>query len=341
MAFATAASFVLILSGCNTDKVEPERKPAELTVNAVSRNMTRGYVPGTAFEQVVNPSASPAETAVKRDLVISAYNVTDDAEYFTGFTFKYISGNGVWSNFEGDTHKPIYWPLDNTLDFLAYSQSNGITGDGSPKIKADWSGARKVTLKVTAESTQDDILYAAANGMTSASSSSTSGFSMQFYHAQAWVTFNLKVASGCPTDVLKINAIEWQDIYSSGELTITNKGTAGTTGAAEAEWDFFSQCAGPVCADDLYNVLESPVGTTASRLDMLLPAQKHSGLIINYTMGEKTGHMRINADRFTNTGTVWEMGRHYTYSLTFTVSEISIAPTVTLWDEVAANELEL
>ena len=333
MFFAVAA---LALASCSKETTMLQENPAqnEIAVNAFSKPNTKGYVTTTTFGDITAPAGVNGAEFVNgkyRKMQISAYNETDKSDYFMGKTFKKGEGEAaVWHA----TPDKIYWPLGKTLSFLAYS-----VNDNNKGVSATWDGAKKVSLEVTKDASQDDILFSAANNLNAHSSTSDQGFSMVFDHAQSWLTIKVKVDGHSADDALVINAIEWTNIYNSGVLNIENNGTK-----AVAAWNFFTQTPGNVKMDDKtvtnpgetdpkYYQYETPVTKTVQVMDMLVPAQSHEGFVIKYVMNGIEGELPVATSEFTNTGDTWEMGKHYTYNLTFTVNEITVAPIVTVWDD--------
>lgn len=309
--FAITLAIVAMASCAKNEPVKMQIEN-EMSFYGISKNATKGYVTGATFQEVVNPAA--AEDATDRQMIISAYNETDGRDYFFEKTFK--KDVSVWRNFEGAVLKPLYWPVGKDLTFLAYSQ-------GSVQSAATWADARNVTLEVTPASTQDDILYASASG-NSASSTSASGLAMTFDHAQAWIAINLKLATGSVEDVLTIRSLVWENIYSSGALSLSY--------GEDAVWNFFTQSPADVAMDDPYDVLDEALGSEDLALNMLIPAQNHSGLIINYEMNGMEGTIEIPSSEL-GTSAAWNMGGKYIYNLTFTVNEITFAPAVNVWTE--------
>ncbi|MDO4948754.1 MAG: fimbrillin family protein [Bacteroidales bacterium] len=228
-----AALACTTLAGCSQEEVVGGvDEQNEIALEVVSKTQSRGYVTGNSLWQIPYPSQQQEIQQQRlsafvgyaynspRDIFVSAFNATDQTDYFIGKTFKYQDDGGVpvkggpvenvslgkeaspiySSYWRAET--PIYWPLGKQLDFLAYSQSYGCTNDKSPLIQATWKNANEVDLKVTKESKQDDILFAANKSYgynTGSYSNYYSGISytnrdnvpLQFRHTQAWIRLAL------------------------------------------------------------------------------------------------------------------------------------------------------
>ena len=355
-----AATAGLALAGCThvecpgTENAQtPKTTQSEITVNPFGRKMSRGIVTGAELKELEFTNLD-GDNPKSRTFYMSAYNATEGTDYFIGKTFgektvtsgepAMTTGTGIWGAVKLNTEAaddpptshwtddPVYWPFGAKLDFLAYSQSydelNPTTG--CPKIYANWKSANEVELEVTKESRQDDILYAATSGLNSSNSNTNIGFSMIFNHAQAWLTFKLKLTAGSAGDKLTINSIKCANIYSGGRLTLKNEGN----GNASADWHFFPLAPSDVTVDDPEELLGEGnyLREEATELNILLPPQDHNGFIINYTLSGRTCNLEIPANQLVNGTTTWEAGKHYTYTFSFTLNEITVAPYVTAWE---------
>ena len=186
---------------------------AEISVTAVNCIETRGYV----------TDESLVDSGAPRDIRLSAYDATLARPYFVDMAFRNPSG-GSWTNYDGDIHMPLYWPQGSRLSFLAYS-----AGSSAPKAVWNMSGSTScVVLDVTAESLQDDILYAAADGCTP----EASPVSLDFRHSQAWIEFQVSVPFG---KISSFRGVTIGGVRTSGLLTVTD-----SNGMAASSWDFSS-----------------------------------------------------------------------------------------------------
>jgi len=359
------------MSACNKMETVNVSDPAELGFYTIAQNATKGYVTGTIFEECQNPNnlfitglynnTVDAESPKTRVMTVSAFNKTDAADYFKSKTFKCDLTDGIWHNYNEDVKTPLYWPIGKDLEFLSYSSQN-ITGRPEPVAK--WDGAKKVSFDITAEQCyQNDILYAQAAGSNRGTaadkngSASTAGLPITFFHAQAWITFNvqvvgadaaMKLATG--KSVIDVDDIVLENVYNSGVLTFEYK-----DGATQptATWDFFTQNPTDVSVDDPWEkgfgtgnlFADAEKSKNGIQLNMLMPAQKHNDFVLYYTAnGQKDSVVlpftkgTVEGKFSTEDGGKWEMGKHYIYNVTLSINELTFAPEVTAWVHVTGFE---
>lgn len=284
---------------------------------------TKGWVTGTgdadAFVDIADPKNTTG-TTTPRTIALGAWNATADQSYFTGVLFS-KEDDGKWH-----ANPKKYYPLRATVDLLAYSS-------GTNAINADWESGHKVTLQVT--DTQDDILYSSTQA-----SSMEPNATMAFHHSQAWITFEL--SANYNTD-FHVDSLYWEGVYHSGALHLEFNGNNPTS--PTATWDFFTQEKSNVGVDDPFGALfttaapRTPVPVSIApgaptRLNMLLPEQPHGSFVVLYTL---CGHQF--AKRISGLSSNWERSRHYTYTLKFNVTNISMAPSVELWVEETIDRI--
>ena len=318
-----AVAVFAALTACNKE-VSPVPVPEngqlkELAVASVSATTTKGYVEGedfldTAYDKLHEDGENPTEA---RKMLLSAYvepTTGEAGNYFTGEIFA-----------KGDDelyhHDPkIYWPLASKLSFLAVSSTEEFSGTAI-KWNAD-NVSKQVILDVSKKYLQDDILFAGAFQAEKANSSDKGTVPMVFNHAQAWIEFQLQVADESMEDILTIKDIKLENVYSRGELTIT--GPASTSESATASWNFNKEAASDLVMDDTYDVTGNFLTKDVSYMDMLIPEQGQTSILITYTLnGGEELQYRYNLDTAT-----WQMGKKYIYKIKFSLYEITIDPSV-------------
>ena len=326
----------LFLSACTKQEniLAPDEE-TEMSLDALSQGMsgsttkgygaqTKGWVAETggaeAFVDIDDPK-NTSGTTTPRTIMLGAWNATANQDYFTGVLFSKDGTDGKWH-----ANPKKYYPLRATVDLLAYSS-------GTNASTADWESGHKVTLQVT--DTQDDILYSSTQA-----SSMAPNATMAFHHSQAWITFELSANDN--TD-FHVDSLYWEGVYHSGALHLEFNGNNPTS--PTATWDFFTQEKSNVGVDDPFGALfttatpRTPVAISLdsnapTQLNMLLPEQPHGSFVVLYTL---CGHQF--AKRISGLSSNWERSRHYTYTLKFKVTNISVAPSVELWVEEAIDRI--
>lgn len=323
---------------------------AAVAVTACDKSETINVENGKQQEIAFSPISMPATkapvttTAFPDDNIIYVSASNNKAEFFSGKTFK--KSGTVWKNYDngaGD-FSPIYWPLGGTgsFDFLAYSTTLGATavwGDGG--VPNDVAGKVVITYPdnygtpgVTTK-TQDDLLYA-----TTSSSSRSTALPIDFKHALAWVNFMVK--SNIPVNITKIELV---NVYTDGKFTIDQ-----TQNTPVTSWDFF----GATGDKAILNYVDESTANTVAGVDIdgttklintdyafgdmgiLVPAQPIPNFKITYDLGSGALEYIVNQPRGT-----WENGKKYTYKIAITFNEITLAPTVTVYNEVTGMPINL
>lgn len=302
-----------------------------------------------AFSPVNQPATkAPITTAAFPDdniIYVSASN--NKAKFFEAKTFK--KDGLVWKNYVGALQTPIYWPLGGagSFDFLAYSTTLAATavwGDGDPLTDDDVAGSVTITYPanytapaVGVKATQDDLLYA-----TTSSASRNTALPIEFKHALAWVNFMVK--SNINVNIKKIELV---NVYTEGKFTIDQ-----TQNTPVTSWDFSTAVASDKgiltytdeSTDNVYasfNIDGTAGHETATDHafgdnGILLPAQPIPNFKITYDLGEGDLVYTVNQPRGT-----WENGKKYTYKIAITFNEITLAPTVVIYDTVTDMPINL
>ena len=314
-----------------------ENKQQEVAFSPISMPATKAPITTTAFpdDNTIYVSASNASGATKK-------------KFFEAKTFK---KNGAdWKNYDtsAGAFSPLYWPLGGagSYDFLAYSTTLGATavwGDGDPTSDDDVAGKVVITYPdnygtpgVTTK-TQDDLIYA-----TTSSTSCNTALPIEFKHALAWVNFTVK--SNIPVNISKIELV---NVYTEGKFTIDQ-----TQNIPVTSWNFTGISRGDKAilnyTDDTTPNVEATVdidgSTNALDADhsfgdngILLPAQTIPNFRITYDMRDGNNLVYVvNSVRGT-----WENGKKYTYKINITFNEITLAPTVTVYDAVTDMPINL
>ena len=320
---------------------------AGVVVASCAKSETVDSAKEVSFEPASIPvtRAAVATTAFPDDNVIYVSASNNKTKFFEGTTFK--KDGAVWKNFEGAVQTPLYWPLGGagSFDFLAYSttlDATAVWGDGDPASDDDVAGLVKITYPANyaapaagVKATQDDLLYA-----TTSSSSRNNALPIEFKHALAWVNFMVK--SNIPVDIKKIELV---DVFTEGVFTIDQ-----TSNTPQVSWEPGARADKAILTyvdDDTENVLASvDIDGSVNALDtdhafgdmgILLPAQTIPNFRITYsTDGVNDLVYVVNSVRST-----WENGKKYTYKFAMTFNEITLDPSVTLYDESTGMPINL
>jgi len=202
---------LLALAACNKSGTVTEEMPDELRFKVVSGAMTKGAeLTGISMPKTYGIYAAATQK--------NASGIMENPSFFSGteqlFATTADDPAGVnTSAAAADTRQwhaspaSIYWPIGGVkMDFLAYAlpreDHNAIAANAAaaPDWTAFWNAAKTDAASalsfngVDTYANQVDVLYAVANGQTSAASGGPSHATpMSFNHAQALLIFNVKV----------------------------------------------------------------------------------------------------------------------------------------------------
>lgn len=319
--FVFAAMAAMVFTACNNNQIanvdELELGP-EISMS-IANLSTKGYVEGSDFVDTPYDALHPSTPGNPRKMMLSAYLTPQ-----SGASANYFVGQEFAKNANGETddkwhHNPkVYWPMGGTLSFLAYSST--IPFAGTAVFWDEDNAANKVVLGVSEEYLQDDILFSAipTRGSQAGPAAGAADVALTFNHTQAWIQFQIKSESA---NLVKINEIIIEDLYSRGELTLTGGATP------KAEWNFRRETASDRAMDDTYAILAPayiPVET--AYMDMLVPEQRQTAFVLHYTLEGQDNILEYRYDLSTEQ---WLMGKKYVYEITFKPYEIVVVPTVT------------
>ena len=268
------------------------------------------------------------------------------------------------------TATPYYWPINGTVDFIAYYPTEVV-----PDIEYDYNGADTYTYKDYTVLEGVDLMYAdkairfnknnTATENTAGINSGFEGVPTLFHHALAKVNF--KVQNANPEDgafkyEIIVNSITL-NVYKQGTLVLTNNGTI--TDASRGRWtnatnNVWTPTSGSALAELTWadNTLVLADGTAkdyATRIQYVLPQTLEDGkqtITVDYTVIQKqntTEISRKNYDPVTvdlNTLglTSWEMNKNITYTISISKesAQILFAPSVEEWvDDATSGSLDI
>ena len=327
--FATAVA-ALALTGCAKVESVSTLSSNEIMLAPVNEDKsieTRGYAEGPELIETYLDALHGGPTKNPREMQISAYLYPQNGEeknYFVDKTYA-VGDDKLWHNKVKAGFEPIFWPVGGKMDFLAYSLTGELSGPGkSHNVTAVWgadNAADQVILTVPGENSQNDILFASASGVES--SKTQKPVDMRFNHAQAWLEFVLSGSADPlnPDGIVTLRRIELEDVYNAGKLVISNN-----KGNAIAKWDFSGEEKQDIVVDNFANVAK--LNGTKQFLDMLIPQQEKTAFVIYYTLGSSPKELSY---RFTTDQKTWLMGEKYVYIINIKANEVTVAPTVTAW----------
>lgn len=277
----------------------------EIGLFAYNQNVTRGAAfDGTTFPTECDMNVS----ALYHDENNSASTYFENVK----FTYATDSWKAGW-----------YYPLNGTIDFMAYSTDAGVT--------ATWiinSAINSVALTFdTALDGKEDVMY--SNLLSAVSCPQTVDQKLTFKHALAWLYFNVKAKSQAAADAIKINRITVNGVSLSGLATIT----AATN--SSVAWTELSSAADVVVPD--FSAAQLTLYAQAVGNGLLVVPQNQTSFTINYTITNGSGNDAVERTMdytFTLADTdKWSDAKKYIYNINIDLHEITFTADVTDYEQ--------
>lgn len=252
---------------------------------------------------------------------------TDATTYIDAKQFAKAVDGTLWRG----AAKPYYWPKTGSMVFACLSPDDApvtnLTHDvETDNFRFDFAGTAN-----TAETV--DIMWSnTTNSYTE--ETAAAGVPVTFNHALSWITFKVKGDAVTSNGGFVINSLVMDQLYTGGTFTSNNKTWSSQKNPVAI--NVFTGSPRNLTTD--YAVLEDvTAGTLVLPQDYLLNKNYTATIKFTNTLGDTNINETVTLDL----GRGWEIGKHYTYYITFTATEILIAPEVTDWEEVdPAGEYE-
>ena len=297
--FTYAAILALLLPASCTNL--DEERGGELTFRASGAGYVKGYVDGSSLR------TSAGWRTITLTSFLHAQSGRDEA-YFVGESF--VCDNNATTPRWHHAGAKLYWPLGARLDYIGYSSDVPFVEEDV--IYSSNNVAERMRLNVGRDHTQDDVMFGAAWGRSSASGT----LGLRMYHSQAWIDVRLVLASGAAALPVTVTGVYLREAYDKGRLTIENN-----FGEPEYSWDFRAAEARDRLVQEGSSVYGTTITSTAKTLSMLIPEQERTSLIVKYTVSgvECTAEKNVSGGR-------WVAGKRYVYEFRFNpVSHSAVA----------------
>lgn len=349
--FVMAALVGVALTSCMKNEVYVPTCDAPISFEVANYEaQTRaGAFNGTSFG--VNAWSAYTDTSVTP-------NTTTTHELMVNVPVTYIGSQ--WT-----TTDPYYWPINGTVDFIAYYPTTVV-----PDIDYQYDGTDTYTY-TDYEVGNVDLMYAdkairfnqnkTAAENTSGINSGFDGVPTLFHHALAKVNF--KVQNANPEDgafkyEIIVNSITLK-VYNQGTVTLTNSGTNAASRGTWTNnntpnnvWTPTSDLVTLTWEDNTVLVNNSEVDYDATcPQDYVLPQTLETGkqtITVDYTVIQKQGTTEISRKHYepvtVDLNTLglakWEMNKNITYTISISKesAQILFAPAVEDWTGDAPSD---
>lgn len=223
-------------------------------------------------------------------------------------------------------------------------------------VKYNVDAADNNSSTAYSNATQSDIMYAFNRGAVVQNSNNltfnggtteaASTVSMPFKHALSLIDFQIKAADAATESAITINSITLTGASYTGTLTLTNTNAATVSDAVTTAVSWVGNTATDRTVPNVPPTANYDAGTDADYLPaspstaclMIIPnaTSAFTSFTINYTFN---GHTYDYT--YTPASTVAVAGYKYTFRINFRLHEITINPSVTVWDVPHNTDIDL
>ncbi len=331
------------LAACTKSSVSYEQTDEISFAPVASVNKTKAAVDGTAFPDA-NLMGVYAYYNSKLEKGKPAADFVTYDNYLSKAVFK--KNGSVWAGWSGTATEgsinPYYWPKTGSLLFAAYSPE---TAELTHKFEVNNSNVTDEFSKTGYVQSSDlsetvDLLWSPVTTSSYDKTSGKDGVPMTFYHAMSWVTINVKAASSTAEDKFAIKSLKLKSVAGKGDLTTDGSKITWTNLSTAADLDVFASNDQKTTVKEEEATLEKvskgtvviPQDLTNVKLEVVF--QQASGVANSWTAEQTVTIDLKDCKSGTSTISSWENGKHYIYTLSFGIDEITIKPDVKKWDDV-------
>ena len=338
---------VAALAACTKSEVQYE--PAgEIGFAPVASNITKsvaGYSDDEKFDGVF---PTGIDLYVFANAVEGTYDTDNVGEpYFANALFEWNSAKGTEATQEGVQtigayagNPTRYWPNVKSLVFAGYSDACNVT---TTKPTMDFATNTLTITGYTQDNTKtdegaNDLMWFACDGTAYSKQADEVAAKMQ--HACSWITIKVAgddnmVKNGCELNSLVVKTLAHTGSVACGEDAATWTIAAD---AIKAEETYYR----PETAAE---VTETAAKYEDTANNFIVIPQTPTNLEVTYTYtSDVTNRITLTETKsvslnYDTTGTEWQPGVHYIYTITITATEILIDPYVVEWTEYTGNEI--
>lgn len=228
-----------------------------------------------------------------------------------------------------------YWPKNGSLRFSCYSPSSV---DMVHNLATDTYTVNGYVQPHETAKTWD--LLVAPTSPSYTAQTAAANVAVEFQHALSWITIQVKAENDAATKAFDVKKVTINDVNTKANLS-----AAMADGISVNEWSAHSTPQGYVVYEG-----SKTLSTTAKVLEnttagTLVIPQTTTSVTIDYVQQAMEGTPQLNDQTITlpltlTDGTPWEPGKHYVYTLIFSVDEILINPSVQDWQDVTVTDIE-
>ena len=332
------------LAACSKNEVVPATVAGDAEITWLTAPKSKTIAdsdPRTDFSHD-NVFASYAYALKKGETWAANYSTAEP--YITGATISYV--NDVWKNADAK----YFWPKEGSLTFFAWSINDANLDAYQNAVSCTQEDGVKANLDVVANKNVDFMVAdMQADKTAGAATYDHNGVPTLFRHRLSDIVFKVRTDKDYSANkTIVLNYIKFAGIASQGEYSQLVSGGDNQKIAADTsskkEQSYLSDNAQEVKSGEYQSV---------ANVDqhLYLPQvfdESEAKLIVGYTVMTKkeyTGGDKNYTEELEQTIDLkdlfasWEMGKRYTFNLSFSLDEILWDPAVENWDEVASGDI--
>ena len=367
-----AALAVVAMASCtkNELKVPSTGTDAVISFQPVVANATKAdYITNSTIAPVGSTSDFKFKVYAwyTGELMATTTTASTSTKYMDAVEVSYNAGHNDTTEGQGgwSPATTYYWPKNGYLSFDAYAPSTAST-DGSFSSDVE-HGLQIANYTVKGLSEQYDLLYSKRTKNKTKSTDGTNttydGVDIAFEHALSAIEVTAKTYANYGTDAIKLNKVSILYAYNKGNFSqgMTNAITEDTPvwdnqNTEVDEYVLYDAGATLSAGANLSTTpLTSETSPAISNAILLPQSFDHTSetthtvsIKVDYSIKGTNDYLAQTQTFKLNTTTVssaiqngWEIGKKYTYNFIFTLEDIYFAPSVTAWDPITVDQIDV
>ena len=256
--------------------------------------------------------------------------------YLSAVDFAKKNGIKYWAGAD----KSYYWPKNGSLRFACYSPTTINDCTLAHDLATDTWTATGYTQSATTAGTIDFMVAQTPASYTAATAAEN--VSVVFEHALSWITLQVKAANEAASKAFTINKVTINDVNTVADMTAKYPTKVWSNWSVPAGYEVFAGA--KYSSTDPMPINEAAIIETVARGTVVIP-QATTTVTIDYTQNALDGTPALENQSITvplaldAALTPWEPGKHYVYTLIFSLDEILINPSVADWKDVIVNDI--
>ena len=330
--FFSLLAIAAIASCAKTEAVYMEEN-AEILLSPVAALQTKAQV-NNAIDGTTYPAAE--------HFTVIGYWADQPAgsTFASGTTYLSAVDFAKKNDFWAGADKSYYWPKNGSLRFACYSPTTINGGVLAHDLATDTWTATGYTQSATTAGTIDFMVAQTPASYTAATAAEN--VSVVFEHALSWITLQVKAADAVAAKAFTINKVTINDVNTVADMTAKYPAKEWSNWSVPADYEVFAGA--KYSSTEAMPINEAAIIETVERGTVVIP-QATTTVTIDYTQNALDGTPALENQSITVSLaldadlTPWKAGKHYVYTLIFSLDEILINPSVADWEDVIVNDI--